>query len=100
VPSCTAEVLRARLVVVADEDLEHLLFLTRNHTPLTTDNVRCRLRAALEGNQVIGVTPHSFRRTVATYVDRAGGSDPRRSVGAHFVRHHQTHYIEPNEETR
>jgi integrase len=44
VPSFTAEVLRERLVVVASEDIEHLIFFSRNHTPLLTNNVRCRLR--------------------------------------------------------
>ena len=33
------------------------------------------LRAVLEGTGVAGVTPHSFRRTVATFLDRAGGAD-------------------------
>lgn len=40
VPSFVAEVLRQRLVLVSEEDLEHLIFFSRNHTPLTTNNVR------------------------------------------------------------
>lgn len=47
VPSFTAEVLRERLVKIAAEDPEHLIFFTRNGTPLTTNNVRRRLRAVL-----------------------------------------------------
>ena len=73
--SFTAEVLRQRLVAVADQDPDHLLFFSRNHTPLTTNNVRRRLRAILDEAGIGGVTPHSFRRTVATVIDRAGGAD-------------------------
>ncbi len=75
VPSFTAEVLRERLVKIASEDPEHLIFFTRNGTPLTTNNVRRRLRAVMSGAGIEGVTPHSFRRTVATMLDRAGGAD-------------------------
>ncbi len=71
VPSFAAEVLRERLVVVASEDPEHLIFFSRNHTPLTTNNVRRRLRNILSEAGIKGVTPHSFRRTVATVLDRA-----------------------------
>jgi integrase len=42
VPSFTAEVLRARLVKIASEDPDHLIFFTRNGTPLTTNNIRRR----------------------------------------------------------
>ncbi len=98
VPSWAAEVLRARLVKVASDDGEHLIFFTRNKTPLTTNNVRRRLRAVLEGSGVEGVTPHSFRRTVATFLDRAGGAD----LAAEMLGHSSTkitkeHYIEPDE---
>jgi integrase len=75
VPSFTAEVLRERLLVVASEDPEHLIFFSRNHTPLLTNNVRRRLRKAVAEAGIQGVTPHSFRRTVATVIDRAGGAD-------------------------
>ncbi len=98
VPSFTAEVLRHRLVVLADESPEHLLFFTRNHTPLTTNNVRRRLRAVLDNAGIAGVTPHSFRRTVATVIDRAGGAD----LAAEMLGHTSSaitkaHYIEPDE---
>ena len=46
-PSFTAEVMRERLVVVASEDPEYLIFFSRNHTPLLTNNLRRRLRKAL-----------------------------------------------------
>ncbi len=60
---------------MAQEEPDHLLFFTRNHTPLTMNNIRRRLRAVLDEAGIEGVTPHSFRRTVATVLDRASGLD-------------------------
>jgi len=98
VPSFAAEVLRERLVVVAQEDAEHLLFFSRNHTPLTTNNIRRRLRTILSEASIEGVTPHSFRRTVATVLDRASGAD----LAAEMLGHTSSkitkqHYIQPDE---
>jgi len=98
VPSFAAEVLRERLVVVAQEDAEHLLFFSRNHTPLTTNNIRRRLRTILSEVGIEGVTPHSFRRTVATVLDRASGAD----LAAEMLGHTSSkitkqHYIQPDE---
>lgn len=95
VPSFTAEVLRQRLAVVADEEPEHLLFFSRNHTPLTTNNVRHRLRAIMNDAGIGGVTPHAFRRTVATVLDRAAGTE----LAAEMLGHSspditRIHYIE------
>ena len=98
VPSFTAEAIRQRLVAVGEEDGEHLLFYSRNHTPLTTNNVRRRLRAVLGEAGIEGVTPHSFRRTVATVIDRAGGADLAADVLGHTSSEiTKAHYIEPNE---
>ena len=99
VPSFSAEVLRERLVVVAAEASEHLLFFSRNHTPLTTNNVRRRLRSILDDVGIKGVTPHSFRRTVATVIDRTGGAE----LAAEMLGHTSSqvtrqYYIEPDEE--
>jgi integrase len=98
VPSFVAEVLRQRLVLVCEEDPEHLMFFSRNHTPLTTNNIRRRLRSVLDDIEVEGVTPHSFRRTVATFLDRASGPD----LAAEMLGHTSSkitkeHYIEPDE---
>ncbi|MFC5175043.1 tyrosine-type recombinase/integrase [Nocardioides taihuensis] len=98
VPSFTAEVLRQRLVAVAKDEPEHLLFVTRNGTPLTTNNVRRRLRSVMAEAGIEGVTPHSFRRTVATFIDRASGPD----LAAEMLGHTSSkitkeHYIEPDE---
>lgn len=98
VPSFTAEVLRERLVKIAAEDPEHLIFFTRNGTPLTTNNVRRRLRAVLAEAGIEGVTPHSFRRTVATTLDRAGGADLAAEMLGHTSSEiTKAHYIEPDE---
>ncbi|WP_028653428.1 tyrosine-type recombinase/integrase [Nocardioides halotolerans] len=98
VPSFTSAVLRDRLVKVADEEADHLIFVSRNGTPLTTNNIRRRLRAVLSDAGIAGVTPHSFRRTVATVVDRAGGAD----LAAELLGHTSSkitkeHYIQPDE---
>lgn len=73
VPTFAATELRARLALISVEPPDHLIFFSRNHTPLTTNNVRRRLRAVLEEAGISGVTPHTFRRTVATVVDRESG---------------------------
>ena len=98
IPSFAAAVIRERHVAVQDEADEHLLFFSRNHTPLTTNNVRRRLRTILAEAGITGVTPHSFRRTVATVLDRASGPD----LAAELLGHTSTkitkeHYIEPDE---
>ena len=98
VPSYTAEAVRQRLALISDEEPDHLIFFSRNHAPLTTNNVRRRLRAILDEAGISGVTPHSFRRTVATVVDRAAGAD----LAAEMLGHTSSeitkqHYIEPDE---
>lgn len=98
VPSFTAEVIRQRLVVLADESDEHLLFFSRNHTPLTTNNVRRRLRTILAEAGIEGVTPHAFRRTVATVLDRASGADLAADMLGHTSsKITKQHDIEPDE---
>jgi integrase len=52
----------------------------------------------LEQAGIEGVTPHSFRRTVATVIDRAGGAD----LAAELLGHTSSkitkeHYIQPDE---
>ena len=62
---------KTTLIGLAQQEPEHLIFFSRNHTPLTTSNVRRRLRTILDEAGIDGVTPHSFRRTVATVLGRA-----------------------------
>ncbi|MDF1602201.1 site-specific integrase [Nocardioides sp. YIM 152315] len=98
VPSFAAAVLRDRLAGTSSADSNQLLFFSRNGTPLTTNNIRRRLRAILDEAGIEGVTPHSFRRTVATVLDRAGGAD----LAAEMLGHTSSkitkeHYIQPDE---
>ncbi|MBE7324258.1 DUF3435 domain-containing protein [Nocardioides sp. Y6] len=99
VPTFAGAVLRQRLVLLANEEPEHLIFFSRNHTPLTTNNVRPQLRTILEQAGIEGVTPHAFRRTVATTLDRAAGAD----LAAEMLGHTSSeitrkHYIQPEEQ--
>jgi integrase len=72
IPSFTAEALRLRLARMEDTSPDALVFSSRNGTPLTMNNVRRQLRHVLDIAGIEHVTPHSFRRTVATAVnDRA-----------------------------
>jgi integrase len=67
-------------------------------TPLTTNNVRRRLRAILDEAGIEGVTPHSFRRNVATVLDRAAGADlAGELLGNSSPEITRVHYIEPDE---
>ncbi len=50
-----------------------LLFVSRDDTPLTTNNVRRQLRHVMDLAGISGVTPHLFRRTVATAVHELAG---------------------------
>jgi integrase len=68
IPSFTAEALRQRLARMDDTSPDALVFSSRNGTPLTMNNVRRQLRHVLDLAGIEGVTPHSFRRTVATAI--------------------------------
>jgi integrase len=64
---------------------------------MTTNNFRRALATQLNGSNVGHVTPHAFRRTVATTIDRAIGIQ----LAAELLGHTNTeitriHYIEPN----
>jgi integrase len=98
-PSFTAKALRRRLAILGDPAPEALVFSSRNGTPLTTHNVRRQLRHVLGLAGIEGVTPHMFRRTVATAVNKAadvdlaaellGHTDPRITI-RHYIRRDET----------
>lgn len=78
------------------ESDEELLFRTRNKTPHSTNNMRRRLRVILEAVGIEGVTPHSFRRTVATTIHREAGIDLASEALGHSSNEiTREHYIEP-----
>lgn len=97
-PTFTAEALRRRLSVMADRSPEALVFRSREGTPLTTANVRRQLRKVLGDAGIEGVSPHMFRRTVATVInDQAsvnlaaellGHTDPRVTI-EHYIRRNE-----------
>jgi integrase len=59
------------LTDLADRSPDALLFCSRNGTPLTPNNVRRQLRRVLDLAGLERVSPHKFRRTVATEIDKA-----------------------------
>ena len=78
--------------------LDSLLFQSRDGTPLTTANVRRQLRHVLGGAGIDGVTPHMFRRTVATAVNTNASIE----LAAELLGHTDTkitvqHYIQRRE---
>jgi integrase len=99
VPPFTAEALRRRLAGLADTSPDALVFQSRNGTPITTNNLRRQLRRALDLAGLERVTPHMFRRTVATEVKEAatadlaaellGHTDPRITI-RHYIRRDRT----------
>ncbi|MCU1530112.1 MAG: site-specific integrase [Frondihabitans sp.] len=78
IPSFTAEAVRRRLTRLDDSSPDASLFCSREGTPLTTNNVRRQLRHVMDLAGITGVTPHMFRRTVATAINeqRASTSPP------------------------
>lgn len=75
IPTFTAEAVRKRLTRLHDPSLDALLFCSREGTPLTTNNVRRQLRHVMGLAGITGVTPHIFRRTVATVINEQAGVD-------------------------
>ena len=75
IPTFATEAIRRRLSSVVEASPDALLFSTRTGTPLTTNNVRRQLRLVLGLAGIPGVTPHLFRRSVATAVHDGAGVD-------------------------
>lgn len=100
VPGFTAEVIRRRLDRIEGEDDDHLLFFTRNGTPLSPHNVRRTLRSMLKaaGLSDLDVTPHSFRRTAGTVIARATDSETAAGVMGNTPEVAEKHYIEPQQQ--
>ena len=80
-------------------DPDALLFCSREGTPLTTNNVRRQLRHVMNLAGIEGVTPHKFRRTVATTINESAGvelasqllghTDPAITI-KHYIRRNET----------
>ena len=97
-PSFASDAVRRRLANAGRLELDSLLFQSRDGTPLTTANVRRQLRRVLGGAGIAGVTPHMFRRTVATAVnDNAGVELAAELLGHTDTRITVMHYIQRRE---
>ncbi|MDR0284376.1 MAG: site-specific integrase [Propionibacteriaceae bacterium] len=98
VPSFTADAIRLRLAGMDDTSPEALVFASRNGTPLTMNNVRRQLRHVLALSGIEGVTPHMFRRTVATTINQAADIDLAAELLGHVdPRITIQHYIQRNQ---
>lgn len=83
-----------RLSVEAKATTDNLVFPTRGGTLRDPHNVRRRWRDA-RGERFAWVTPHSFRRTVATLIDReATTEDAASQLGHSGTAVTRRHYIE------
>ena len=85
VPEFAADVMRERLALLDSDEPEHLLFFSRNNTPLTPYNVRRTFRGILLAAGLAGmdITPHSFRRTSATLLANELGLQTAADVVGH-----------------
>ncbi|MGO1407968.1 MAG: tyrosine-type recombinase/integrase [Brachybacterium sp.] len=95
-PEFAVTCLRQHLTVKGNPEGETLIFRTRNNTPFSTNNVRTRLRKILEEAGITGVTPHAFRRTVATTIHREAGIQlASETLGHSSEEITRVHYVEP-----
>lgn len=84
---------------MVDHSLEALVFRSREGSLLTTANVRRQLRKVLGEAGIEGVSPHIFRRTVATVINEQaslnpasellGRTDPKMGIEHHIRRNEQ-----------
>jgi integrase len=98
-PEFAAAVLRRRLSKLQSVDRERTIFANRNGGPLSPYNVRRTFRdfLTLAGLEDSGISLRWYRRTAATVIARAVGTD----AAATFLGHTSTlitegHYIEPD----
>lgn len=97
-PSFALQAIRLRLLRTGDTEPCALLFSTRVGTPHTTNNVRRLLRDVMDAAGIENVTPHRFRRTVATVVNDARGALLASELLGHTdPRITMQHYIQRNE---
>lgn len=102
VPSYTAEVIRSRLAGLADKPDDHPLFCTKKGTFIAPGNLRRQLRdvraaAGFTGSvDLDDLTPHTFRKTVATTINHAASSDLAAELLGHASKETtENYYIQP-----
>ena len=97
-PSFTLHAIRSRLLRSGETEPGALLFSTRVGTPHTTNNIRRLLRDVMDEAGIENVTPHRFRRTVATVINDAQGALLASELLGHTdPRITMQHYIQRNE---
>lgn len=77
------ELLRARRARAKHARDADPVFASRTGTWLWPNNIRTRLRAALDGSDLAGTTPHTLRRTVGTTIAHELGLDTAREQLGH-----------------
>ena len=102
VPSYTAQAIRSRLAMLGNVPDDHPIFSTRNGTFISPNNLRRQLRAVLasaglpEDLDLSEITPHTFRKTVATTIDQAGSIDLAAELLGHSSKEvTETYYVQP-----
>lgn len=97
-PAFALHAIRSRLLRTGETDPDALLFSTRVGTPHTTNNIRRLLRDVMDEAGIENVTPHRFRRTVATVINDAQGALLASELLGHTdPRITMQHYIQRNE---
>jgi len=97
-PSFALHAIRSRLLRTGETEPAALLFSTRVATPHTTNNIRRLLREVMDEAGIENVTPHRFRRTVATVINDAQGALLASELLGHTdPRITMQHYIQRNE---
>ena len=102
VPSYTAQAIRSRLAMLGNVPDDHPIFSTRNGTFVSPNNLRRQLRAVLasaglpEDLDLSNITPHTFRKTVATTIDQAASIDLAAELLGHSSKEvTETYYVQP-----
>lgn len=102
VPSYTAEAIRSRLAALGNVPDEHPIFSTRVGSFISPHNLRRQLRAVLASAELsgaidlAGITPHTFRKTVATTIDRAASIELAAELLGHSSKEiTEAFYIQP-----
>ncbi|QRY42123.1 tyrosine-type recombinase/integrase [Microbacterium hominis] len=97
-PSFALQAISSRLLRSGDTEPGALLVSTRVRSPHTTNNIRRLLRDVMDDAGIENVTPHRFRRTVATVVNDAQGALLASELLGHTdPRITMQHYIQRNE---
>lgn len=85
--------------VAATANLHDAIFPSRRGTWLPPNNVRRQWREARKDSGLDWVTPHTFRKTVATLLDREADTNAAAAQLGHAKRGHHRHLLHRESET-